>query len=110
MNGRQFLLGASGNPLAQILGLVLFVIFAIGAVVMGAFVLLAVVALGFIGFAVLTVRGWWLQRKMRGRFGSGQQGPQGSPGSQRSQGRLIEAEYEVIDTDRNERRDGRGND
>jgi membrane protein implicated in regulation of membrane protease activity len=108
MNGRQFLLGASGNPLAQILGLVLFVIFAIGAVIMGAFVLLGIVGLAFIGFAVLAVRGWWLQRKMRRRFGSDQPGPQGH-----AQGRrLIEAEYEVIDTDSDERRaerDERGN-
>jgi membrane protein implicated in regulation of membrane protease activity len=107
MNGRQFLLGASGNPLVQILGLVVFVIFAIGAVIMGAFVLLGVVGLAFIGFAVLAVRGWWLQRKLRRRFGSGQQG-QGPQGHAQGR-RLIEAEYEVIDTDRDERRDGRGN-
>jgi membrane protein implicated in regulation of membrane protease activity len=107
MNGRQFLLGASGNPLAQILGLVLFAIFAIGAVVMGAFLLLGIVGLAFIGFAVLAVRGWWLQRKMRRRFGAEQpgQGPQGY-----SEGRrLIEAEYEVIETERDDRRDERGN-
>jgi membrane protein implicated in regulation of membrane protease activity len=107
MNGRQFLLGASGNPLVQILGLVVFVIFAIGAVVMGAFVLLGVVGLAFIGFVVMAVRGWWLQRKLRKRFGSGE------PPQAQSQGRrLIEAEYEVIDTDTNEprdRRDERGN-
>lgn len=98
MNGRQFFLGASGNPLVQILGFVVFVIFAIGAVVMGAFVLLGIVGLAFVGFVVLAVRGWWLQRKLRKRFGGAEMGPAGH-----AQGRrLIEAEYEVIDNERDE--------
>lgn len=99
MNGRQFSFGTSGNPLAQLLGLVVFGIVAIGAVIMGTVVLLAFVGLAFVGFVALTVRGWWVQRKLRQQPGSGASRSSGQAQARR----LIEAEYEVIETEDDER-------
>jgi hypothetical protein len=86
VNGRHLFFGRLGHPLTQIVSLVVLgVVFAL-AVVMGAFVLLGVIGFAVIGLIVLSIRGWWLRRKFRGRA----QGP-----SARTV-RYIEAEYEVV--------------
>ena len=93
MNGRSFSFG-SGNPLAQILSLLVFGVLVAAAVIMGAVVLLAALGVALIGFVAFSARVWWLRRKLRGRGRS--------PGetSGRAQGiRYIEAEYKVIDAD-----------
>ncbi len=70
MNGRVFSFGSSGNPLVQILSLLVFaVLLARGRLIMGA----VVIALVILGLAVrslaivLVGRVWWLRRKFRGR-------------------------------------------
>ena len=118
MNGRQFTFGASGNPLVQILSLVVFALVVVGAVIMGTFVLLTFLGLATIGFVVFTIRVWWLRRKLKGsgRLHDGPPGPASAGGwpnggaQQPGPGhtaRLIEGEYEVVDTDADaDRRDG----
>lgn len=95
MNGRQFTFGASGNPLVQVVSLLVFGVFAVAAVIMGAFVLLAFLGVAIIGFVVLSVRGWWLRRKLRGRAApfAAERPP---PGGVERGARLIEAEYVVV--------------
>ncbi len=94
MNGRQFSFGAAGNPLVQVLSLLVFGVILVGAVIMGAVVLAALVGLAIIAFLVLKVRLWWLRRRApRGP------GPNGGPGGPAKGVRYIEGEYEVVDAD-----------
>ena len=96
MNGRSFSFGNSGNPLVQALWLLVFSLALVGAFIVGAFVLMAILGLGVIAFIGFKVRGWWLRRHPRGGGppggGSGPEGPAKSI-------RYIDAEYEVIDSD-----------
>lgn len=104
MNSRSFPFGRPGNPLVQVLSLLVFGVVLVGAFIMGAFVLAALVGLAVIAFVVLKLRAWWL----RGR--SGGRGPSGEPGPGPAKGiRYIEGEYEVIDADSDaeRRRSGR---
>ena len=101
MNGRSFSFGNSGNPLVQALWLLVFAVVLVGALIMGAFVLMATLGLAVIAFVGFKVRGWWLRRQSRGGGpGGGGSGPRrpvkGVP--------YIEGEYEVIDSDAAERR------
>jgi uncharacterized iron-regulated membrane protein len=101
MNGRVFSFGSSGNPLAQILSLIVFAVLLVGALIMGTFVIALLLGLAVIASAVLAVRVWWLKRKFGGRppFEGGAEPPGAAPGT-----RLIEGEYEVLrkgDTDAN---------
>ena len=80
-------LSASENPLVQLAGLVLGVLFAVGAVLVG-----AVVLSFFIGFAVLAglvvfIRLWWLRRRMERAAG---------PASRNRPGEIVEVEYTVV--------------
>jgi len=93
MNGRHFSFGTSGNPLVQVLSLVVFGVVLVGAVIMGAVVLAALVGLAIIAYLVLKVRAWWLRRHPRGP------GSNGGPGGPAKGVRYIEGEYEVVDAD-----------
>jgi hypothetical protein len=103
MNGRLFSFG-SGNPLAQVVSLLVFGVVVVTAVMLGAFVLLAALGVALIGFIAFSARVWWLRRKLRGR------GPPPGPGPAKGI-RYIEGEYEVVDADadaeRRRLRDGR---
>jgi membrane protein implicated in regulation of membrane protease activity len=103
MNGRLFSFG-SGNPLAQVISLLVFGVVVVTAVMLGAFVLLAALGVALIGFIAFSVRVWWLRRKLRGR------GPPPGPGPAKGI-RYIEGEYGVVDADaeaeRRRLRDGR---
>jgi hypothetical protein len=101
MNGRSFSFGNSGNPLVQALWLLVFAVGLLGAVIMGAFVLMAILGIAVIGFLGLQVRAWWLRRK---RPGGGPGGDASGPGRPAKGIRYIEAEYEVIDSEAAERR------
>ena len=85
---------SSRNPLAQALSLLVFAVVLVGAIIMGAFVLVLVLGLAVIAFLSFKVRAWWLRRQGGGP-GDGGAGP-GRP----AKGiRYIEGEYEVIDAD-----------
>jgi uncharacterized iron-regulated membrane protein len=76
--------------------------------VMGAFVLVALLGLAVIGYVVFAIRAWWRRRASGGQQGPSGGGPQPGP----AQGvRYIEAEYEVIsaDADAERRRSDKGN-
>jgi hypothetical protein len=93
MSGRSFSFGNSGHPLAQALWLLVLAVVFVGAVIMGAFVLMALLGLGVLAFLAYKVRGWWLRRRGGGPPGRG-------PGPGPAKGiRYIEGEYEVIESD-----------
>lgn len=90
MNGRLYALGTSGNPVVQVLSLLVFGVALIGAVLMGAVILSVVFGLAVIAAIVFAVRLWWWRRKAQR-----QQPAHGSYGAE-TDGRLIEAEYTVV--------------
>jgi hypothetical protein len=93
MNGRQFSFKASGNPLVQVLSVLVVGVALIGAVIMGAVILAVVLGLAAIAAAVFSVRVWWLRRKLRAS-GGGDGGPHADAPSDP---RLIEGEYTVLE-------------
>jgi uncharacterized protein (DUF2062 family) len=80
---RGYTLGASQNPIVQVVSLILVGLALVVAVLMGAVILAAVFGLAVLAAIVIAIRVWWLRRKLR-------RTPQASGGA------LIEAEYEVL--------------
>ena len=99
MNARPNVFGMSGGPLAQALSVVVFAVLLVGAVVMGALLLAAIIGVAVLAWIGFSVRLWWLRRKL-GSSGAAEHGAEASPPT----GRLIEAEYTVVE----ERDPGRG--
>jgi membrane protein implicated in regulation of membrane protease activity len=98
MNARPPLFGLSGGPLSQALSVLVFGALLVVAVVMGAVLLAAIVGVAVLAWIAFSVRLWWLRRKLgRGTAGTDR-------GGQAASGRLIEAEYTVLD-ERDARRD-----
>lgn len=89
MNGRLFSFGSSGNPLAQILSVLVFGALLAVALVMGFVMIAMLLGLGVILTVVFVVRGWWLRRKFRG-------GPPGDGPGPANGRRMIEGEYKVV--------------
>jgi hypothetical protein len=100
MNARPHVFRMSGNPVVQVLYGVVFAVLLVGAVVMGAVLLAAVVGVAVLAWIVFSIRLWWLRRKL-GRAGAAAFGDRGAaqgrtnPGE--PAGRLIDAEYTVVD-------------
>ncbi|MEO8467934.1 MAG: hypothetical protein ABI640_21650 [Gammaproteobacteria bacterium] len=97
MKGRVFSFVRSGNPLAQILSILVFAVLLAAALIMGAVVVAVMLGLGVIFATVLAVRVWWFRRKLRSAppAESGYEPP--PPGGGKApQKRLIEGEYEVV--------------
>jgi membrane protein implicated in regulation of membrane protease activity len=90
MNGRLYALGTSGNPVVQVLSLVIFGVVLIGAVLMGAVILSFVFGLAVIAAIAFSVRLWWLRRKLQRR------GRNDGAFAAQADRRLIEAEYTVV--------------
>lgn len=95
--------GLPGNPIANavtvVLGaLALVAVFAFGFVILTAFLILAAVFVSFV-----SLRLWWLGRKLRrsgvdlGRFN------RDHASREREEGTVIDAEYRVIESKRRER-------
>lgn len=94
MNGRSFTFGTSGNPIVQVLSLLVLGLVLIGAIVMGTVILAAVIGLAMVAAMIFAVRVWWLRWKLRHGRGTGVVGD-GSGGEDR-EGRVIEVEYKVL--------------
>ena len=94
MNGRVFSFGNSGNPLVQILSLLIFGAVLTAALIMGAVVIAVLLGLAVIFGTVFAVRAWWFRRKFRGGppFDGGSEPPPPGPANTR----LIEGEYVVV--------------
>jgi membrane protein implicated in regulation of membrane protease activity len=102
MNVRPNVFGLAGGPVAQAVSVLVFAVVLVGAVVMGAVLLAAIVGVAAIAWIVFSVRYWWLGRRLGRRTAA-----QGEPA--RPEGKLIEAEYTVID-ERDPRRSPREGD
>ena len=98
MKGRVFSFGSSGNPLAQILSLLVFAALLTAALIMGAVVIALLLGLAVIFGALLAVRAWWFRHKLRrGPPLDGYEPPEPlNPKPEPEQKRLIEGEYEVV--------------
>ena len=98
MNGRVFSFGKSGNPLAQILSLLVFAALLALALITGAVIVAVLIGAAVIFGAVFAVRAWWFRRKFRGGPPSHDGGgyPYDQPEPKPEPKRLIEGEYEVV--------------
>jgi membrane protein implicated in regulation of membrane protease activity len=95
MNVRPNVFALSGGPLAQALSVLVFAVLLVGAVVMGAVLLAAIVGIAAIAWIVFSIRFWWLGRKL-GRRSAAEGDPTRGDATQPA-GRLIEAEYTVLE-------------
>jgi membrane protein implicated in regulation of membrane protease activity len=88
MSQRNFSQGVPGNPIVQIAAFLVAILIAIGAVFLGAVVLSFFVGFAIIGWIILTIRVWWLRRRMQpdSRMRRGSQS-----------GEIVEVEYTVVE-------------
>ena len=92
-------LGASGNPILQLAGLILGVLVAIGAVLVGAVILSFIIGFAVLAGLVAFARLWWLRRRMQNASSgpSGPSGPSGQSGpSRKVPGDIVEVEYTIV--------------
>ena len=95
-------LGASGNPILQLAGLILGVLVAIGAVLVGAVILSFIIGFAVLAGLVAFARLCWLRRRMQkassgSRGSSGSSGPSGPSGPTRKvPGDIVEVEYTIV--------------
>ncbi len=87
MSNRLYTLGASGNPLVQVLSLLAFGVVLIVAVLMGAVILSFLFGVAVVAAIAFSIRMWWAKRKLGRRPG---------PAASRPQGHLIHTEYTVV--------------
>jgi len=98
MNQPNYNQGLPANPIVQIIGFVIAVLVAIGAVFLGAVVLSFFIGFAIIGWIILSIRVWWLRRQMypRSRTNHGSR-----------PGEIVEVEYSVVkERAMNQRKDG----
>lgn len=88
------------NPLSRLLAGIVAVLTLVGAFFFGIFVFAIAIAVGLIAWIAISVRVWWLRRKMEAagqvpgsRPGFQADSQQGKPDNQRD---VIDAEYEVV--------------
>jgi len=97
MNGRLFSFGKPGNPLAQILSLLVFAGLLALALIMGAFIIAVLIGVTVVFGTVFAIRAWWFRRKLRGGPSSDGGGyPYESTQPKPAPKRLIEGEYVVV--------------
>ena len=82
------------NPFARILAGLVAVAAVIAAFFFGLVILAVAVGLGVLAWLALSVRLWWLRRRLRDGRGTGRAGTAG-PGTGRDSD-AIDAEYEVV--------------
>ena len=85
----------AGNPLANLLVIVVGVLTIAMSVVIGFFAFVALAGFVLIIATVVGIRGWWLRRQFRSAQskGNGTETPAQAPKS------VIEGEYKVVDDD-----------
>jgi uncharacterized iron-regulated membrane protein len=99
MNSGVFGFGGAKHPLQQALSLLVFAVLLVGAIALGTVIFIAVIGVAAVVFAVFAARVWWLRRKLRAA--GGERARQAPP----AEGRLIEAEYTVIEPSKPEAND-----
>ncbi len=87
MSQRAHNLQYSTNPLVQIAAIVVAALVVVGAVLLGAVVLSFFIGFAILVWLVLTIRLWWLRRRMRRG--------ETSDGTQR--GEIVGVEYTVVE-------------
>lgn len=87
----------AGNPLANLFVVVVGILTIAVSVVLGFFAFVALGAFVLVTAAIIGLRVWWLNRKLR-RNRPPNQGPTGRGGP----GGVIEGEYRVVSGDRDE--------
>ncbi len=80
-------LGASGNPILQLAGLILGALVAVGAVLVGAVILSFIIGFAVLAGLVAFVRLWWLRRRMQ----KASSGP-----TRKVPGEIVEVEYTIV--------------
>ncbi len=100
MYGRHYKLSVPSNPIVQVLALLVFGAVLVGAVFVGALILSALLGVAAVAGAVIAVRLWWFRRQLR-KTAAERDRVRGSGG--RPAGRLIEAEYTVVERERRRR-------
>ncbi len=83
----------AGNPLANLLVIVVGVLTIAMSVVIGFFAFVALAGFVLIIATVVGIRGWWLKRQ----FKSGQSRGSGSESQAKAPKSVIEGEFEVMD-------------
>lgn len=76
------------NPVSRVLAAIVAALVLVGAVFFGLIALALIVGLGLVFWLGLSLRMWWLRRKLPG----GETAPDHRPG----QGEVIDAEYTVV--------------
>ncbi len=87
MSPSAYKLQFSRNPLVQIAAIVVVVLVTVGAVFLGAIVLSFFVGLAILAWLGLTIRLWWLRRRMR----------RSDTGRSAQGGEILEVEYTVVE-------------
>ena len=97
MNGRVSSFGKPGNPLAQILSLLVFAALLAVALIAGAFIIAVLIGIAAVFGTVFAIRAWWFRRKLRGAPPADGGGyPYEPPAPKPAPKRLIEGEYVVV--------------
>jgi len=96
---RQF---QAGNPLANILVVIVGILFISLALTLGFFVFLGIAGLVLFMGVVMTIRGWWYRRKFRAT--QGDEAPDQTRVHETHQ--IIEGEYQEVRTRQKTRDDG----
>lgn len=78
---------SSGNPILQIVGLIVGVVVTVGAILVGAVVLSFAIGFAVLAGLVLFVRVWWLRRRMARATG---------PAARRPSGEIAGVEYTIV--------------
>jgi membrane protein implicated in regulation of membrane protease activity len=84
----------AGNPIANALVVIVGALIIAASLVLGFFAFVVLGAIVLVLGAIISLRVWWLSRKLQ------RQGPKPPAGGQQSSGGVIEGEYHVVKGDK----------